>query len=50
MDQVDRDTIQRNIVRLSSLVDLEVLHRELIQRGVIDHLFIERIKVKEIIT
>lgn len=45
MEQADRDTIQRNIVRLSSLVDLEALYRELIHRGIIDQVFVERIKV-----
>ncbi|CAL8094579.1 unnamed protein product [Orchesella dallaii] len=44
MEQVDRDTIQRNIVMLSTMVDLEALYRELIHRGVIDQLFLDRIK------
>lgn len=46
MEQADRDNIQRNIVQLSSLVDLEALYRELIQREVIDQVFIERIKAR----
>lgn len=45
MEQVDRDTIQRNIVLLSSMGNLEGLFRELLQRRIIDPLFIERIKV-----